>query len=248
MKRRSMKQLALSLALGAGLALGGGGTATASGIPVVDLASILNDTTNQAANMAQYVQMIAQYKQQIDQMKQQYQSLSGSRGLGMILNDPNLQNSLPPEWQQVYRSVGNGGYRGLTGAARDIVQANGLHNRCEGRAGSALTLCEREVAKIATDQAFALEAFDSAKDRWTQIEGLMRQINSTTDAKSIAELQARINAEQAAIQNEQTKLQMFAMMAAAEEKLIEQQQREQTRQELSRRGWVQVTPLSAGSL
>ena len=56
----------------------------------------------------------------------------------------------------------------------------------------------------------------------------MNQINATSDAKSIAELQARIGVEQANIQNETTKMQLFKMMADAEEKLVAQQQREST--------------------
>ncbi len=49
----------------------------------------------------------------------------------------------------------------------------------------------------------------------------MAKINGTPDPKAIAELQGRIAAEQAMIQNEQTKLQMYQMVAAAEDRLQE---------------------------
>ncbi|MFK3907433.1 type IV secretion system protein [Pseudomonas monteilii] len=49
----------------------------------------------------------------------------------------------------------------------------------------------------------------------------MGQINQTQDPKWIAGLQGPIAAEQAMIQKEQTKLQMFQMVAEAEGKIQE---------------------------
>lgn len=211
------------------LAVGGlfAGTAFAQ-VPVTDIALNTQTGTNQVANIAKYVQMIEQYKTQIDQLKQQYESLNGVRGLGQILDNPEFKNYLPTEWQDVYTRVQNGGYSGLTGSAQAIRDANALFDTCNAKTGADKTLCERAASKGAQDKAFADEAFDKAKDRLTQIEGLMRQINMTQDPKAIAELQARIAAEGAAIQNEQTKMQLFSLASQAEDRLIEQQQREQS--------------------
>jgi type IV secretion system protein VirB5 len=67
----------------------------------------------------------------------------------------------------------------------------------------------------------------------------MSRINATQDPKAIAELQGRIAIEQAKIQNEQTKLQMFQMVAQAEDRLQQQRQRELNAQANARRGWIQ---------
>lgn len=224
-----MKKLFLSVSVAAVVAVAGLGfssPANATGVPVVD--ALLNTQTqaNQAANIAKYIEQIAQLKSQLDQMKQQYESITGTRNLGEILNNPAFQNYLPQEWQDVYSKVQNGGYKGLTGSAALIRDGNQLFDMCKSKTGADKTLCERSASKAAQDKAFAVEAFDKAKDRWDQIAGLMRQINSTTDPKAIAELQARINAEGAAIQNEQTKMQLFALASQAEDRLIQQQQRE----------------------
>jgi type IV secretion system protein VirB5 len=219
-----MKRLVLGLAIA--LSVAGIGSASATGIPVIDVAKIANDTANQVVNLGKYVQMIQQYKTQIDQMKQQYDSLTGSRGLGQIAQNPELREYLPSDWQAVYDGVAKGGYKGLTGAGKAIADANQLFDSCAKQSGADKTVCERSGAKAAQDKAFSLGAFDKAKQRWTQIEQLMGQINSTTDPKAIAELQARINVEQAAIQNEQTKMQMYAMVSAAEDRLIQHQARE----------------------
>lgn len=210
------------------IAIGGlfaGGQAFAQ-IPVTDVAHITLSETNQMANIAKYIEMIAQYKQQIDQMKQQYESLTGTRNLGEIFQNPALKDYLPAEWQDVYDRVASGGYKGLTGTAAAIHDANAIFNGCESYQDDRKAICERNSAKASQDKAFAIEAFDKAKERWDQITALMRQINSTTDAKAIAELQARISAETAAIQNEQTKMQLYALAAQAEDRLIEQQRRE----------------------
>ena len=57
----------------------------------------------------------------------------------------------------------------------------------------------------------------------------------------------RIAAEQAMIQNEQTKLQLYAMVAQAEDKIQQQQQRElQARTWAARKG-IQATPITFGT-
>ena len=91
--------------------------------------------------------------------------------------------------------------------------------------------------KGAQDKGFALDAYNAAKSRINQIDQLMQKINQTQDPKAIAELQARIGAEQANIQNEQTKLQMYSMVAAAEDRVQKQRQREINAQVVDKRSY-----------
>lgn len=212
-------------------------------IPVTDVALNTQTQSDQLQNVAKYIEMIQQYKMQIDQMKQQYDSLTGIRNLGDILNDPAFKDYLPTEWKDVYDRVQSGGYKGLTGTALAIRDTNKLFDACSTKTGDDNKVCERAASKAAQDKAFASDAFDKAKDRLDQIQALMKKINSTSDPKAIAELQARIASEQAAIQNEQTKLQLYAMVAQAEDRLIEQQQRELTAKRAARRGYVDTQPV-----
>lgn len=80
-------------------------------IPVT-ITSDIPATLNQVQTMAQWTQQIAGMKQQYDQMQtdyqqmiRQYESTTGSRDLGQIMNDPKLRNYLPNDWQDVYDSV-----------------------------------------------------------------------------------------------------------------------------------------------
>ena len=196
-------------------------------IPVTDGASIMQQTMAQVETIAKWKMQYDQMISQIDQAKQQYDSLTGSRGLGNIMNDPALRDYLPADWQGVYDSVRSGGYNGLSGRGASVYNANKIFDSCAYmKLADQRTACEARAVKASQDKGFALDAYDAAKSRINQIDQLMGKINQTQDPKAIAELQGRIAAEQANIQNEQTKLQLYAMVAAAEEKVQAQRQRE----------------------
>ncbi|MCP1634885.1 P-type DNA transfer protein VirB5 [Kerstersia gyiorum] len=232
-----MKKLTLSLILAGGLSLS---SAAFAQIPVTDGASIANSIQQQIETIAKWKMQYDQMTSQINQMKQQYESLTGSRNLGQILNNAALRDYLPNDWQGVYDAVKSGGYSGLSGRAQSIYEANKAFDACMVfKIVDQRTACEAQAVKGAQDKAFALDAYDKAKSRLTQIDQLMAKINDTPDPKAIAELQGRIAAEQAMIQNEQTKLQMYQMVAAAEDRLQEQRQRELNAKAGARRGWIQ---------
>ncbi len=214
-------------------------------IPVTDVASISTQVSNQVETIAQWKMQYDQMTSQINQMQQQYASMIGTRNLGQIMNNPSLRDYLPNDWQGVYDSVRTGGYSGLTGRAQSVYEANKVYDACAHyKVAEQRTACEAQAVKGAQDKAFALDAYDKAKGRLTQIDGLMSQINGTTDPKAIAELQGRIAAEQALIQNEQTKLQMYQMVATAEDRLQEQRQREINAKVLSNREFTKRQPFN----
>ncbi|HAK8503871.1 TPA: P-type DNA transfer protein VirB5 [Salmonella enterica] len=207
-------------------------------IPVRDDASI-------AETIAKWKIQYDQMNSQIEQMKQQYESLTGSRGLGQIMNNPALRDYLPGDWQGVYDAVKSGGYSGLSGRALSIYEGNKAFDACAHfKVADQRTHCEAQAVKGAQDKAFALDAYDKAKSRLNQIDQLMAKINDTPDPKAIAELQGRIAAEQAMIANEQTKLQMYSMVAAAEDRLQEQRQREINAKVLANREYTKHQPFN----
>ena len=214
-------------------------------IPVTDGASIAQSIAQQVETIAKWKMQYDQMMSQIEQAKQQYGSLTGSRGLGTIMNNPALRDYLPNDWQGVYDAVKNGGYDGLSGTAKAVYDANKIFDSCERvSAGDQRKACEARAVKASQDKGFALDAYDKAKGRINQIDQLMAKINDTSDPKAIAELQGRIAAEQANIQNEQTKLQLYAMVAQAEEKVQAQRQREIQAKTWAAKKPIQVQPLS----
>lgn len=237
-----MKKLSASCILAVGIAAS---SAALAQIPVTDGASIANSVQQQVETMAKWKMQYDQMVSQIDQMKQQYAAVTGARGMGELFNNPQLRDYLPQDWQGVYDSVKSGGYAGLSGRAESIYDNNKVYDACAGFVSNEQrTNCEAQAVKGAQDKAFALDAYDAAKNRLSQIDQLMQQINQTQDPKDIAELQGRIAAEQAMIQNEQTKLQMYQMVAAAEDRLQEQRQREINAKVLANREYTKHQPFN----
>jgi type IV secretion system protein VirB5 len=66
----------------------------------------------------------------------------------------------------------------------------------------------------------------NASARFNYLQSLTDQINTTTDPKSIAELNARIEAEQIMVTNEQTKLQQTVSLMQSRDAVTQQQQNE----------------------
>jgi type IV secretion system protein VirB5 len=189
----------------------------AAGIPVFD-----------AANVMQAITSVQQLKAQLEQQKQIYQAMNGSRGMGNLLNDPALRNYLPADWQKVYDQLSSGGLAGLSGSAAEIRKATKVFDCERLQTPNSRYQCEVQAGKVAQDKAFGLAAYEQSVKRVDQIEALMRRINDTSDPKAIAELNARLQAENALIQNEQIKLQMFQYLSQAEDKAIAQRKREST--------------------
>lgn len=196
--------------------------------------------TTDIAGLIQAIQQVQALKDQLEAMQQQlqnqrqlYNSLNGSRGIGNLLNDPRLRDTLPPNWQKVYTTVMAGGYSGLTDTAKLIRDTNKIYDCPTSLPEDQLKRCNREMHKTAQDKAFANDAYEASQRRLDNIQALMGQINNASDQKAILDLQARIQSENAMIQNEQTKLQMFKMMSEAEDRLIAQQKHEQDLQDIS---------------
>ena len=143
------------------LAFSIGSPALAQGIPVIDVAAIVQAIEQVRAWEAQYQQMI----QSLQQQQQLLQSTTGSRLLGQVSNA--ITSTVLP--QDIYKQLASAqSHSDLNNLA---LQNFGTLNR-------------------------------SMQTRANQIQDLMRQINSTQDAKSIQELSARIQAEQVMATNE----------------------------------------------
>ncbi len=204
---------------------------TQAGIPVVD--------GTQAANMVQQlahnVEQVAKLKAQLEQMQAQYKALTGSRDVSALFNQSGLKNYLPQDWQKVYDTVQSGGYKGLDGTAKAMADAAGIMSKCKNYSNSQQkSACENAAAQSIAQKDMVGQAFDKASARLNQIDSMISRIKTTQDPKEIADLQARIQGEQAAIQNEATKLQLYQMMAQANEKIAQQQKRKANAETVAR--------------
>jgi type IV secretion system protein VirB5 len=205
----------------------------AQGIPVIDVANLMQ-TILQVLND---VTEIENQVQQITQLNAQLSSMNGFRGLGTVLNNQLLQNYVPAEAYTTLNAVQSGGYAGLSGTARALRDAGMVYN-CLDMAGGAKTNCQASLAQPYQHKGLLQDAMKSAAGRLSQIQGLMDQINATSDQKAIGELQARIGAENALLAHEATQIQMLQAMADSEERIARSRDRERQYEMLGRTGRI----------
>ncbi|CAE6846959.1 Type IV secretion system protein virB5 [Paraburkholderia nemoris] len=185
--------------------------ARAQGIPVIDV-STLAQAVLTVQNM---VQAVTTLQQQYQTMSAQYTALTGNRGLGQILNNPSLTSYLPSSWQSIYQQVKNGQLSGISGAAQQIESDEGMTANTPGQ--------QRYNDTVSANKAMTMQAYSGMLSRLQNIQNLMQQSDLTQDPASKADLQNRLQSENAMIQNEQTRLALMGRLQDIEEKLAQRQ-------------------------
>jgi len=211
----------------------GAGNARAQGIPVIDIANLIQTIVQVLNDITE----ISNQVQQITQLQDQLSSMNGIRNLGNILNNPLLKNYVPAEAYTVLNAVDAAGYAGLNATAKTLRDAGMVYN-CLDRAGAARTTCQASLAQPYQHKGLLQDAMKSASGRLNQINGLMNQINATSDQKAVQEVQARIGAENALLAHEVSQVQMLQGMADSEERIARSRERERQYEMLGRTGKV----------
>jgi len=205
----------------------------AQGIPTFDASNY----ANMIQSLNAWQQQIAAMKQQYDQSVTQYQALTGIRGYGSLLSNPQLQQFLPADIRSVYTAVNSKNpWITLNSGAQAARNANTIFSCDSVPAGVPRNTCMSSLNKNFADQDLFQQAYAQVHLEDQRIADLMAQINSTQDPKAIAELQARISVEQSIQQNAMTKLQIATELAKTQTKLIEQEKNEYTMNALSKTG------------
>jgi len=209
----------------------GASNSRAQGIPVIDVANLIQ-TILQVLND---VTKISNQVQQITELQNQLNSINGIRNLGDVFDSPMLKNYVPAEAYTYFNAVNTSGYSGLNGTAKALRDAGMVYN-CMDLAGAARTDCQATLAQPYQQKGLLQDAMKSAAGRLSQIQSLMSQINATTDQKAVQEIQARIGAENALLAHEVSQVQMLQGMADSEERIARSRERERQYQMLGRNG------------
>ncbi|BCF95413.1 type IV secretion system protein [Paraburkholderia largidicola] len=189
----------------AALVLLGAANAAHAQIPTTDIAAA-----------AQRALAIDNAIQQLTQMKAQVQSLTGNWNVGVVLNDPALHSYLPDQWESIYNKAKSGSLNGISSATLQIMQQEGLTN-------GATSGQQRLNSTLATNKAMAQASYDQTIARLQNIQSLMQQSNLAQTAAEKQDLNNRLQAELAMVQNEQTRLNMMTSLQNAEVQLAQRQ-------------------------
>jgi len=205
------KQFAAGIALSAAFM----NPAQASGIPTVDAATIAQ-LQEQLLTARDQLQNLTE---QLATAKSQLAAFTQSSGYGNVIGNPDIRNqlraALPSNAQDLLnRSGGSSLDRDVN---RITDQVMGPVNFQEDRQ----TLSKRALNIEATSKAMSERAYDSMTRRLANVDALQDKINQTTNPKEIAELQARIQIEQANIQAEQVRIQLASQQLEAERNLLQ---------------------------
>ncbi|VTU42874.1 type IV secretion system protein [Variovorax sp. RA8] len=205
-----------------------------AGIPVIDITAV--------ANLMQQVmywqQQISAMQRQYDQLRQSkdqlaltYGAMTGTRGMEQLLpTSDQARNYLPPSYGELMNTLNgsSASYTGLASHVQSIMKANSV---LSGSQLEALTPEMRQIVQQGRQSSAMLNgltqsAYQNTSQRFSALQQLISRIATAHDPKAIQDLQARIQAEQNMLTNEQTKLQSLYQMAQAEEAAQQQRFRE----------------------
>lgn len=229
-------------ALGA-LTLSGAVSAQPTGIPTFDAAADLQriEQIREAVDTTEAAMRIA------DTTRDNYEAITGVRNMDDVMRLALVREFVPRDYRSLYRCAR---YRNASCAldrALDILEEFEVEDRC-ARIEDDLRRqsCQERAAKGAIDHAVALDALDSINERNENIERLSARIRTTRDPAESAKLQARIETEALAIQNEALALQAARDAADSYDAILEQRDREIEELTWSSRRTPDVAPLDFG--
>lgn len=176
-------------------------------------------------------------KAQVRQGEELFASLNDLSNVNAIaerLGLPEIRNPLPD--MATLRSAADGDLSAL-GELAERADAIRRETRVytPDAPSAAADVLERSGARTARDLAIGETVDRAATDRLEGLETLRRALDTAPNARAVMDLNARLAAEQALIQNEQVRLQGLALTQAAEARLEDQRARERIAAERSAR-------------
>lgn len=215
-------------ALAAALILTASGAA-GQGIPVIDQTAILK-----------HIESIAQLKSQLDALHQQIeqaQQLYGSLNkltdmadVASVLNDPAIRKALPSDFAAIEGLLKGDGTGVFKDSASKFLEGNSAYRT------DADDFYAKELARVqnknAGQMSLGQQIYDAATKRIDGIDQLREKISTASDAKEIADLQARLQAEQAFLQTDVLRMEGLRMVQQAQNQVDEQRKAEDWRQRM----------------
>lgn len=196
--------------------------AKAGGIPVIDVVSVGHAVT-------QLNEMAKDYQTQLEQLDQAlstYNSLTGGRNIGDLLNssaEQDLRRALPADLQDMI-GLNNAGGLGSSG-----LQTQGIYNDLltsynpitgadlftSDPTGTLASAHDRHKDTTVAALAASESAYNTASQRLSDYEALLGELNSSPDLKASVDLLARISVENGILMNELIKMQALQMQLNA---------------------------------
>ncbi len=197
------------------------------GVPVFDAGAI----AKHVEQIGKLTEQIKTMEAQLTQAKQLYESfnkLTDVNDIASLLSSDEFRKHLPKEFGEIEKLVSGGG-----GSLAGVVDRYLDQNRAY-QGGDANSFYRTELDRIARQtgakHSIGQSVYDTASKRIDGLEELRQKITGSKDAKDVLDLSARIQAEQALLQNEVLRMQGLAMVQQARGDMDGQRQKERERQ------------------
>jgi type IV secretion system protein VirB5 len=193
---------------------------------VVDVGTI----TQLVREVTTLQQQLQTAEQTLTNAQQQFQAMVGTRGMQNLLSGVN-RNYLPSIWTQLIGAVGQTGgtYQALSAGVQRLMMANAVLTPPQIASLSPAEQTQLQTARqsAALLQSTSRRALDNTSTRFASLQQLISAIPAAADQKGALDLQSRIQAEQAMLQNENTKMAVLYQTLEAQEWARKQSAREQ---------------------
>ncbi|WP_246705348.1 P-type DNA transfer protein VirB5 [Rhizobium sp. WYCCWR 11152] len=209
------------------------GTVSAQGIPVIDETAI----AKQIESITQLKSQLDTLNQQLQQAQQLYASLNKVTNMADVaglLNDPSIRKALPQDFDAIEGLLKGSGTGAFGTSASKFLENNSTY-RTDANDFYAQELA-RAQNRNAGQMSLGQQIYDTATKRIDGIDQLRQQISSAADAKDIADLQARLQAETAFLQTDVLRMQALQMVQQAQVQVDDQRKAEDWRKRLDAMG------------
>jgi type IV secretion system protein VirB5 len=203
--------------------------ASGQGIPVNDQAAI----AKQIESIAQLKSQLDALNEQIGQARQLYGSLNkltDMADVAEVLNDPAIRKALPSDFAAIEGLLKGNGTGVFGDSASRFLKGNSTY-RTDADDFYAQEL-SRLQNKNAGQMSLGEQIYDAATKRIDGIDQLRGKISTAGDAKEIADLQARLQVEQAFLQTDVLRMEGLRMVQQAQNQVDEQRKAEDWRQRM----------------
>ena len=217
----------------------GCGRAEATGIPTVDLAATIQriqQIQNGIDVLENAQKLLANGQKIIEQGERQYESISGVRDVGNLLNSRLYRENrkyLPTNWRDTLtlaKGVADGRYSTLSGAGQALAKANRIYERSQlgdGQRAVGVKRLTRDEEQVASIQTSSGATYERSAQRVEELQAMVEKVNQTKDLKESLDLVARMQAEQLFLLNELIQVQARAELTRSQEDVLANQRAEE---------------------
>lgn len=192
---------------------------------VIDVAAV----TQLVTEVQNLEQALTVAREHLAEAETELRSMTGDRAMEQLLAGEN-RNYLPADWGELVAALSNtnSAYAALSDSIQQALAADTVLTPQQLTTVSPDTqqqlMADRGTAALL--QGVSRQALANASGRFTDLQQLISAIGTASDQKGILDLNARIGAEQAMLENEQTKLAVLVAAAEAQSWANDEQDRE----------------------